>query len=125
MPWGASRTEAIELCRQWMAFLGATDTVVALGDEGRVCDLYSAHFLAWVDNRQRNLDVEMVERVANVAAEDRRHPVIFVPGGVLPTAQDRADQLGVALLRFDARNGDLDGANFVGRRLRASGLVVG
>lgn len=108
-----------------MIHLGASDTVIAVGSAGDICDLYSRRFLAWVDNRQRNLDVELVERAAWAAAADGRHPLVFVPGGVLPTAQDRADELGVAILRFDARNADLDGANLLGRRLRASGLRLG
>lgn len=120
-PWGVSTEEAVELCRQWMIYLGADDTVAASDEANPVCNLYSSRFLAWVDTRQRNLDVDTVERAASVAAADGRFPLVFVPGGVLPSAQDRADELGVALLRFDARNSDLDGANVVGRQLRASG----
>jgi len=105
-----------------MDYLGAEDPVVSSGDALQVCDLYSNRFLAWVDNRQRNLDVETVERASRVAIADGRYPLVFVPGGVLPAAQERADQLGVALLRFDARNADLDGANLVGRQLVVAGL---
>lgn len=123
-PWGVSRHEAVELCREWMVYLGAADTRLAEGAASGVCDLYSSRFLAWVDNQQRNLGVEMIERVASAAAADGRHPLVFLPGGVLPSAQDRADELGVALMRFDARNADLDGANLVGRQLRASGLLA-
>lgn len=107
-----------------MIHLGAEDTVVAHGGGDNVCDLYSSRFLAWVDNRQHNLDTAMVERAARTAAADGRYPLVFVPGGVLPTAQNLADELGVALLRFDARNADLDGANLVGRQVRAIGLAA-
>lgn len=124
-PWGVSEDEAVELCREWMVYLGADDAVATSGETRAVCSLYSARFLAWVDNRQHNLNVDMVERASTVAAADGRHPLVFIPGGVLPTAQDRADELGVALLRFDAQNADLDGANAVGRRLRATGFLVG
>lgn len=106
-----------------MIHLGAVDAVSSSGDARNVCDLYSSRFVAWVDNRQRNLSVEIVERAASVAAADGRRPLVFLPGGVLASAQDRADELGVALLRFDARNADLDGANIVGRQLKASGLA--
>lgn len=118
-----SGQEAIELCREWMIHLGAEDTCMAEAAARGVCDLYSSRFLAWVDNRQHNLGVETVEMAASVASVDGRHPLVFVPGGVLPSAQDLADELGVALLRFDARNADLDGANLLGRRVRASGLM--
>ena len=107
-----------------MIYLGANDAVASSGVALQTCDLYSSHYLAWVDNRQRNLSIETVERASNVAAGDGRRPVVFVPGGVLPTAQDRADELGVALLRFDARNADLDGANLAGRRIRTNGLAA-
>lgn len=124
-PWGVSEDEAVDLCREWMVYLGAQDTVVASGEVKPICHLYSSRFLAWIDNRQRNLDVGSVERAASIAANDGRYPLIFVPGGVLPSAQDRADELGVALLRFDAQNGDLDGLSVIGRRLRAVGLGPG
>ena len=123
-PWGVTEEEAVDLCRDWMVYLGAEDTVAASGEARAACSLYSSRFLAWVDNRQRNLDVEMVERAASVSSADGRYPLVFIPGGVLPTAQDRADELGVALLRYDARNADLDGANTVGRQLRSNGLVI-
>lgn len=122
--WRASDDEAVELCRDWMFYLGATDVVVAQGETQNTCDLYSIRFLAWVDNRRQNLDVEVVQNAANVAAADGRYPLVFVPGGVFPEAQDLADALGVAILRFDSLGGDLDGASAMGRRLRATGLAA-
>lgn len=122
--WRASDSEAVELCREWMIYLGAVDAVVAHGEARQVCDLYSAHYLAWVDNRRKNLDVDVVENAANIAAADGRYPLVFVPGGVFPDAQDLADSLGVALLRFDSLGGDLDGVSAVGRQLRHGGLAA-
>lgn len=122
-PLGVSDVEAVELCRQWMVYLGAADSVAASGDVGQLCDLYSRYFLAWVDSGDQNLNTETVERAAQVCASDGRRGVVFVHGGVYPDAQDRADALGVALLRFDPYAGDLDGANLLGRRLRSHGLV--
>jgi putative intracellular protease/amidase len=107
-----------------MIYLGAGDVVVAQGEVRRVCDLYSSHFLAWVDNRRQNLEVAVVQNAANVAAVDGRYPLVFVPGGIYPEAQDIADTLGVALLRFDSLGGDLDGASAVGGQLRARGLAT-
>lgn len=123
-PLGVSDLEAVELCRQWMVYLGAADSVAASGEARQVCDLYSGHFLAWVDNSHQNLAIELVERSARVCATDGRRGLVFVPGGVFPDAQDRADALGVALLRFDPYGGDLDGANPLGRDLRSSGLAL-
>ena len=59
--WRASDSEAVELCREWMIYLGAVDAVVTHGEARAVCDLYSANFLGWVDNRRQNLDVDVVK----------------------------------------------------------------
>lgn len=118
-----SDEEAIQLCRDWMIFLGATDTVAASGTVRQLCDLYSDRYLGWVDNRRGNLDVDIVNRAATLAAADGRRALIFLPGGVRPVAQDLADALGVALLRYGAHGGVLDGANTIGRQLGGLGLA--
>ena len=107
-----------------MVYLGAPDVVVAAKSMNHLCDLYSSRFLAWVDNRRGNLGPDFVQRAASIAAGDGRYPLVFLSGGVLPEAQDRADAAGVALLRFDAQGGNLDGANRVGQQTRGSGLAV-
>lgn len=121
-PWGATGAAAVEICGQWMVRLGATDTVVAGRGDGGVCDLYSSRYLAWVESRRGNLEMQIVERAAAISANDGRAALVFLAGGVFPTVQDRADALAVSLLRFDPRSGDLDGANAFGRRVLASGL---
>lgn len=121
--WRASHSEALQLCRDWMRYLGAAEAVEAEGEARRVCDLYSNRYLAWVDNRRQNLDIAVVQNAAEVAVVDGRYPLVFVPGGVYPDAQDLADTLGVAILRFDALGGDLVGASAVGRQLRVKGLA--
>lgn len=122
-PLGVSDIEAVELCRQWMVYLGAADSVAASGEIRQICDLYSRNYLAWVDNRQQNLGTGLVERAARLCAGDGRRGLVFVPGGVFPDAQDSAEALGVALLRFDPFSGDLDGANPLGRFVRSHGLA--
>ena len=107
-----------------MIHLGALDTVLASDATRAVCDLYSTRFLAWVDNRRGNVGLDVVERAAAIAAGDGRYPLVFLSGGVLPEAQDRADAVGLALIRFDAQGGNLDGANRAGRILRGRGLAV-
>ncbi|MGN7797697.1 hypothetical protein [Leifsonia sp. 22587] len=122
-PWGASDNEAIELCREWMIYLGATDAVAAYGSTTEVCDIYSARSLAWVDNQRGNLDVHRVERAASVSAADGRRALIFVRAGVIPAARVRADDLGVAIFGFDPEGGTLDGVNLLGRELFAGGIA--
>lgn len=122
-PRGASDDEAIALCREWMIYLGAVDTVLASGATVQACDLYSAGYLAWVDNDRGNLDVPHVMRAASLSAADGRRGLIFVRHGVLPQAVDRADELGVAIFGFDPQGGTLDGGNLLGRELYATGLA--
>lgn len=123
-PYGVSDEEAIQLCRDWMVFLGATDTVAASGPVSEVCNLYSSMYVGWVDNRRGNIDADVVQRAANVAAGDGRRPVVFVSGGMRPIAQDLAEALGVALLRYRSQDGALDGVNSFGRHLRAAGMAT-
>ena len=66
-PLGVSDDRAAALCRDWMVHLGAGDTVVASGTVRTVCDLFSSHYLAWVDNKRGNLESAMVMRAAMVA----------------------------------------------------------
>jgi hypothetical protein len=106
-----------------MVYLGATDTVIARGDSRHLCDLYSRRYLAWVSDARGNLDVGIIDDAARIAASDGRLPLVFVPGGVRPIARERADALGVALLRYRPLDGALDGANTFGRQLCVSGLT--
>lgn len=105
-----------------MIFLGAADTVEAAGKVAETCDLYSAKYLAWVDNSRGNLDAELVERAARVSAADGRTPLVFAAGGVLGSAQRQADALGVAIICFDAVGGLIAGGSELGYRLCAAGL---
>lgn len=122
-PRGASDDEAIELCREWMIYLGAADAVAASGTTTGVCDLYSARSLAWVNNQRGNLEVKRVERAASVSAADGRRALIFVLGGVIPAARVRADELRIAIFGFDPEGGTLDGVNQLGRELCAAGIA--
>ncbi|WP_431218541.1 hypothetical protein [Leifsonia xyli] len=123
-PSGVSDDEALELCREWMVFLGAFDTIISRGQAREYCDLYSSRYVAWVDNRRGNLDVDAVETAAMLAAADGRQALIFLRGGVRPVAQQRADALDVALLNYRARDSALDGRSRLGRAIVATGLVT-
>lgn len=110
------RVDAVSRCE---------DTVVATGAVRQVCDLYSAHYLGWVDNQGRNLEVDVVERAVSAFGVDGRLPVIFARGGIRSAAWQRAETSGVGLLWFDPQNASLDGGNSIGRKLCASGMVSG
>jgi len=121
-PFGVSASEAVELCREWMIYLGAADTVAARNPARQLCDLYSSRYLAWVDNRRGNLDVDAVENAARLASSDGRQALIFVRGGVRPVAQQRADALGVAILWYHAVDATLAGRSRPGLAVLSSGL---
>lgn len=122
-PNGVSQASAIELCREWMVFLGAWDTVVASGDARASCDLYGSQFVAWVDNSRGNLGLDLVERAVSVSSADGRRPLIFVRGGVLNEAKVAANDNDVALFSYITLDGSLEGANPLGYELRARGLA--
>ncbi|WP_271177212.1 hypothetical protein [Leifsonia poae] len=122
IPSGVSCDGAVELCRDWMRYLGATDAVVASGHVRETCDLYSSRFVAWVDHHRGNLEPDLVEHAALVSSADGRRALVFVRGGVFPAAKRRADALGVALFCYVAIDGSLEGANPLGFKLRADGL---
>jgi predicted RecB family endonuclease len=121
-PFGVSADEAVELCREWMIYLGAGDTVAAQDPVRQHCDLYSSRYLAWVDNRRGNLDVDAVENAARLASSDGRQPLIFVRGGIRPVAQQGADALGVAILWYHAVDATLAGRSRLGLAVLSSGL---
>jgi hypothetical protein len=124
-PYGVSDEEAVELCRDWMIYLGAADTVAASGDARELCDLYSSSYVAWVHNERGNLEQDEVARAAHLSSADGRRALIFVRGGVLPDAQQLADKLGVAVFWFGATDGSLEGGSRIGFDVRASGLAGG
>ena len=105
-----------------MIYLGAADTVATRDPARQLCDLYSSCYLAWVDNRRGNLEVDSVANAARLAASDGRHPLIFVRGGVRPVAQQQADELGVAILWYHAVDATLAGRSRPGLAVLASGL---
>jgi len=122
-PRGATDDEAVELCREWMRYLGASDAVVATGESRQICALYSSGYLGWVENKRGNLGLDAVERAGRTVAADGRRGLIFIRHGALPHAVDRADHLGMAIFGFDPEGGTLDGVNMVGRDWRARGLA--
>jgi hypothetical protein len=105
-----------------MVHLGATDTTVAEGPTQAICDLFSSRYVAWVENGRGNLDVDHVLRAAQVSAADGRQAIVFKQGGVRLEARRAADRRGVALLLYVPSDAVLEGANFVGSRLRDLGL---
>ena len=107
-----------------MAHLGAVDATIASGRARDVCDIFSSHYLAWVDNSRASLDSEAVIRAARVAYSDGRRAIIFKRGGIRGDAQAQADSRGVALFSYVPSDGLLEGANPLGYQLRAAGLTA-
>lgn len=120
---GVSDVEAVELCRDWMVYLGAADTVVARGGVSRVCDLYSSRYVAFVDNGYDNIGQEIVDGASALAASDGRSAIIFHAGGCSPEASRVADAIGIPILTFDALNGAIEARNRVAARICRSGQL--
>jgi hypothetical protein len=120
-PFGVSEAEAVELCKEWMIFLGARDTVVA-STALKLCDLYSSRYLGWVWNGRGNVPADVVGHAAEVSSADGRAGLLFVSGGLSVDARDTADHFGLAVFHFLPNAGTLYGSNASGRVLRGVGL---
>jgi hypothetical protein len=110
-PDGVDDRDAVELCQEWMVYLGEADTVIAVGDMSRICDLYSSRYVALVDNHRGNIGVPLVDRAAALVATDGRRGLIFHSGGCFPEAAVKAEYAGVAIITFDARNSEIEARN--------------
>jgi hypothetical protein len=120
---GATDSEAIQVCAQWMRFLGAVDTVVADPVAQIQCDLYSGKYLAWVDNRRGNVGPELVNRVIDVMRLDGRPGLIFFRAGFDPWSRASATEHGISLLRFSPEDGTLRGYNPQRKDIYTRGLT--
>ena len=109
-PVGSSQTAAVEFCREWMVYLGETDTVIAAGDAA-VCDLYSSRYVALVENRIGNIEVPLVQRAVTLSASDGRRALVFHSGGCFPDAGELANAHGIPLIAYVARAGNIEPRN--------------
>jgi hypothetical protein len=96
-----------------MLYLGEQDTVIAEEPAAAACDLYSSRYIALVNNQRGNIEVPLVQRAIALAESDGRRGLVFHPGGCLPDAADLANARGIALIMFDARNGEIEARNQV------------
>lgn len=116
-PYGVSDREAVDLCLEWMKYLGESDAIVSEGQARDLCDLFSGRYLCWVDNRVGNLDQELVGKASALARSDGRRSLIFIAGGCAGDSQVLADRAGVAVLRYEPFNRTISAGNKVGREL--------
>lgn len=116
-PDGVSDEQAVDLCREWMVYLGECDTVAATGDVVSVCDLYSSRYVAFVSNARGNVGMPLGNRAVALVASDGRRGLVFHSGGSRPTAGEFADAKGIALIMFDPENGDIEARNQVAVRI--------
>ncbi|WP_460536422.1 hypothetical protein [Humibacter ginsengiterrae] len=112
-PEGVSDQQAVDVCREWMIYLGEFDTMVATGDAALVCDLYSSRYVAFVSNERGNIGMPLVDRAVALVASDGRRGLVFHSGGTRPAAGEFADANGIALIMFDPENGDIEARNQV------------
>lgn len=120
---GATDSEAIELCAQWMRYLGAADVVIADPAAAIPCDLYSNNILGWVHNWRGNVEADLVAHVISVLKNDGRSGMIFFRHGFDTFARNSATRAGIALVRFSPEDGTAHGLNQLGRDVFVRGLV--
>jgi hypothetical protein len=120
---GATDREAIELCAQWMSYLGATDVVIANPSASIPCDLYSNNYLGWVHNWHGDVGADLVEQAISALSTDKRSGMIFFRYGFDGFARNLATNAGLALIRFSPEYGTANGLNQLGRDIFVRGLV--
>lgn len=121
-PYGVSAEGAEELVAQWMRFLGEGDAQTTRYTADGGIDVQSSHYIAQVKNYAGTVGVAEVRQLAGVASVDPRRALFFTSGAYASGAITFANQVGMALLIYDAQAGTLVGANNAGEQIVARGL---
>lgn len=113
-PFGVSHEGAEALIAAWMVYLGESDAEPTQfsGDGG--IDVVSHRYIAQVKNYAGSVDVASVRELAGVSLDDGRKPLFFTSGTYTQGATDFATRVGIALFRYIAAAGTLEGANELG-----------
>jgi hypothetical protein len=121
-PFGVSHAGAEALAAQWMAYLGVVDAEVTRvsGDGG--IDVVSAGYIAQVKNYTGSVGIAEVRELAGVAAVDGRKPLFFTSGAYPASAIEFADRSGMALFRYSAELGDLEGCSIDAMHMLSPGF---
>jgi len=105
-----------------MQHLGAVDSQVTSFTADGGIDVVSARYIAQVKNYSDTVGVAALRELAGVASVDGRTPLFFSSGSYAAGAIEFANLADIALFRYDAVLGTLDGINERGREAVATGL---
>jgi hypothetical protein len=115
-PFGVSHAGAEHLVAMWMRHLGVLDAVVTpLSGDGGI-DVVSSDFVAQVKNLTGFVPVQDVRALFGVAASESKRGLLFTSGAVTTEGLAFADRVDMALIRYDAIAGTLEGLNEIGVR---------
>lgn len=115
-PFGVSHRGAESLVCAWMRHLGVLDAEVTqfVGDGG--IDVSSSDFIAQVKNYAGSIPVAAVREVFGVAVADSKHPLLFTSGTMTVEGNAFASRVGMAVFRYNAEEGTLEGLNAKGAK---------
>lgn len=121
-PYGVSPQGAEALVAAWMKYLGEEDAVCTrfVADGG--IDVASSHYIAQVKHYVGTVGVAEVRELGGVASIQHRKALFFTSGVYAKGAVDFADAAGIALFKYSAELGTLQGANSLGARAVVLGL---
>ena len=121
---GVSDEGAEALVAQWMRWLGVFDAEVTkfVGDGG--IDVESSRYIAQVKNFRGNVGIAAIRELAGVASVDGRTPLFFTSGDYPKDALIWAQNAGIYLFTYDAKNAKLSANNQLARDALGSGLPV-
>lgn len=112
--------DAEEAAAKWMQWLGWGDAFVTpQGRDGGI-DVTASHAIAQVKAHVNPIGRPQVQQLFGVASSLNRTPLFFASGGYTPEAVLWADQVSMALFRFDLQ-GEPEPSNFVARDLWEKG----
>lgn len=116
--------EAEELAAEWMRFMGepSAQTTISSWDGG--IDVEGHFYVAQVKHLASNVGVKDIREFAGVMNHDSRgrKGLFFTRTGYVAGAVEFADRTGIALFRYDAPAGTLQGMNAHAQQLQARGL---
>lgn len=123
-PYGVNHQGAERLVADWMRHLGIHDARVTQYSNDGGIDVDSRHVIAQVKNLHSSASVPIaqIRDLFGTATHRQKGAVLFTSGLVSVTGLTFADDVGMALIRYDAEKGTLSGLNQRGRQVIASGF---
>ena len=113
-PYGVSHEGAEHLVCAWIRHLGVLDAEVTrlVGDGG--IDVDSEHYVAQVKNLAGSVPVGEVRALLGSAVSEGKKPLLFTSGSLTVEGKAFAERVRMAVFRYDAVGGTIQGLNELG-----------